>query len=345
MFSADTPQQTAIGPVTPCGWLVEALCAFGVSLNEIEAHLERPVARDQLKRLILPSELYFRLFEWGAERLGNPDLGIEIAAQMTSREFGLLGYLLENSDTLGTWLENITTYHAVFSQDAEFLVTAERGIVALSYRPIAYDGVSPRQDICCTMGMIVRSISVATACGWQPLRCRLTMPRPENVSALENLLGPELQFEQDVNQVEISAQDRALAVPGADPVLFTILKEQADGILSTLSQEGELVSRLRLMITAHLSDGGVDTVRAACALNMSVRKLHRALGERGTSFRRLRKEVLREAARAHLADPDVPVTEIAHRLGFSETSAFTRAFKALEGVTPRDFRMRQLNRR
>lgn len=336
------PHRPDTGPVTPCGWLVEAVHKAGVPLREIETVLERQVEPDRLDRVILPSERYFRFFEWAADRSSDPDLGIHVAAHLTARDFGLLGYLLENSDTLGTWLNNLTTYNGIFSQDARIEVTRAQGLVSLAYRPVVANGIEPLQDIWCSIGMIVHTMRHATGCGWVPLRCRFTTPRPADTAAMEELLCSNLRFGQDSNCIEFPERDLALAIPGADPVLFGLLKGQADGILASLSQEGEIVNRLRLMITAHLSDGGFDTAQAARALKMSVRKLHRELAGRDTSFSKLRGEVVRETARAHLADPNIQITEIAHRLGFSETSAFTRAFKTLEGVTPREFRTRLL---
>ncbi|NVK96758.1 helix-turn-helix transcriptional regulator [Ruegeria pomeroyi] len=336
--------QNTHAPVTPCGWLVAALLEAGVPLAEIEAWLGQRLPPDHRDRTVLPSEQYFRLFEWGAGVTANPDLGIQIAAHLTSRDFGLLGYLLENSDSLGTWLHHLTTYNAVFSQDAEISVMRAQGSVVVGYSPVPVAGFTPLQDIWSSIGMIVHAIRVATRCDWYPARCRFSTPCPADTSALEALLGPELHFDHKTNQIELPVRDLDLAIPGADPVLLEILKRQADGIVATLRQQEEIVSRLRLMITAHLAEGGFDTVRAARALNMSVRKLHRTLAERGTSFRNLRNEVLGETARAHLADPGIQITEIAHRLGFSETSAFTRAFKALEGMTPRDFRARSLGK-
>lgn len=344
MSPATRSMPNGVAPVTPCGWLVDALRDAGVPLARIENWLGHRLDPDRPDRTVLPSAQYFRFFEWGAEVTGNPDLGVHIAAHLTSGDFGLLGYLLENSDTLGTWLDNLTRYNAVFSQDAEISVARSRDMVLVTYSPMPVAEFTPVQDILSSLGMIVHAIRVATACDWFPARCGFATPRPTDVTALADLLGPELHFDQESNQIGFPARDLTLGIPGADPVLLEILKRQADGIVATLRQQDEVVSRLRLMMTAHLAEGGFDTQSAARALNMSVRKLHRVLAERGSSFRGLRKEVLRETARAHLGDPGIQITEIAHRLGYSETSAFTRAFRALEGMTPKEYRARLTGR-
>ena len=60
---------------------------------------------------------------------------------------------------------------------------------------------------------------------------------------------------------------------------------------------------------------------------MSGRTLHRRLGEENTTFRQVVSEVRRELAERHLREGKLTVAEIAFLLGFSEASAFHRAFK------------------
>ena len=45
-----------------------------------------------------------------------------------------------------------------------------------------------------------------------------------------------------------------------------------------------------------------------------------------------------ERAKQLLAQPATPVTEVARRVGFAETSSFSAAFRKLTGVSPRDYR-------
>jgi AraC-like DNA-binding protein len=75
---------------------------------------------------------------------------------------------------------------------------------------------------------------------------------------------------------------------------------------------------------------------------MSVRSLSRRLTEEGTTFRGLVDSVRHELAVARLRDPEVNLAEIAFLLGYSESSAFHRAFKRRTGVTPLEFRREAL---
>jgi len=69
-----------------------------------------------------------------------------------------------------------------------------------------------------------------------------------------------------------------------------------------------------------------------------VSTLRRQLASEGTSVRAIRDEVLRDAAVSALAHGDLPMAAIARHLGFSEASAFTRAFRRWTGSAPSDYR-------
>lgn len=71
---------------------------------------------------------------------------------------------------------------------------------------------------------------------------------------------------------------------------------------------------------------------------MSVRSLQRKLQQSGTSFRQLLDQTREELARQYICDRGADLTEIAFLLGFSEHSAFSRAFKRWTGQTPSDMR-------
>ena len=77
---------------------------------------------------------------------------------------------------------------------------------------------------------------------------------------------------------------------------------------------------------------------------MSTRTLHRRLEEHGRSFRDVISEVRRVRAEAYLRTPAISLAEVAFLLGYSEQSTFQHAFKRWVGVTPGEFRARNLAR-
>jgi AraC-like DNA-binding protein len=73
---------------------------------------------------------------------------------------------------------------------------------------------------------------------------------------------------------------------------------------------------------------------------MSVRTLQRRLVDSGTTFHKVSDAVLARLAAGYLTDPSVSVSEVAFLLGFSEQSAFNRAFRRWTGDSPGRWRRR-----
>lgn len=71
---------------------------------------------------------------------------------------------------------------------------------------------------------------------------------------------------------------------------------------------------------------------------MSRRTLQRRLSELGLTYQRLCDETRHELARRYLDDSSKSVTEVTFLLGFSEQSAFTRAFRRWSGMSPSAYR-------
>ena len=87
-----------------------------------------------------------------------------------------------------------------------------------------------------------------------------------------------------------------------------------------------------------LSSGEPAEERLAEALSMSRRTLQRKLAENGLSYRVILDKIRHDLARRHLGSDEKSLTDIAFMLGFSEQSAFARAFKRWQGVSPSEYR-------
>ena len=84
---------------------------------------------------------------------------------------------------------------------------------------------------------------------------------------------------------------------------------------------------------------------AARELHLSPRTLHRRLQDEGASFRAVKDALRRDLALARLARPGGNVARVAAELGYSEPSAFFRAFQGWTGEAPSAWRRRVLGRR
>lgn len=108
-----------------------------------------------------------------------------------------------------------------------------------------------------------------------------------------------------------------------------------------LKLEGTRVTlsvRVRALIAHQLARGRVGVDAVAAQLHMSRYTLYKKLRQEGLTFASLLEEVRRTQALKYMQDRSKPLVEIAEQLGFSELSAFSRAFKRWMGTSPAEYR-------
>ena len=103
-------------------------------------------------------------------------------------------------------------------------------------------------------------------------------------------------------------------------------------------QQSDIVGRVRVAIQQLLPTAEVTEENVASTVNANVRTLHRRLSQKGMTFRALLRDVRMKTARKYMADDRYSVTDVAFMLGYSDVSAFSRAFRVWFGKSPSEFR-------
>jgi AraC-like DNA-binding protein len=129
-----------------------------------------------------------------------------------------------------------------------------------------------------------------------------------------------------------------------DPALGHWLERQAGNILAHLPASGDVRDEVRSALSSPLTAGEMRIDVVARRLATTPRTLQRRLARAGTSFEFLCDELRKHAAEHYLADPTLSIAEVTYLLGYSEPTAFHRAFKRWYGTTPHTFRARMTSR-
>jgi AraC-like DNA-binding protein len=141
-------------------------------------------------------------------------------------------------------------------------------------------------------------------------------------------------FNADQNRVVFNRSVAEIKIPSADPDLKVLLAEVIEQNLNKLGSAGSLEHGLRTILR-QMMNGTMPTLASLSArAGMSQRTLQRRLQEADTSFQGLLQQVLRESAESLLAQGNLSQGEIAFLLGYSEVSAFSRAYRGWTGHPP-----------
>jgi AraC-like DNA-binding protein len=280
-----------------------------------------------------------RVWERVARVADDPIIGLRMAQAATLKSFGALGQVLPSSSTVLDALRQTARYSALASQGTRVSVASHANTIGVTFVfPERLNDVALTISLWGLTNMALVPLRVAAA-SEKPLliSCTLPSPSPSTVRALRQHYPFEFNAEEDSVLFEKSVG--AIRVPTADADLQTLLAETMDRHLAALgpaaSFEQGMLSVLRTML-----NGEMPTLASlARRSGMSQRTLQRRLAESGTSFQSLLRHVLRETSDQYLARGRLSHGEIAFLLGYSEESAFSRAYRSWTGHPPSEARV------
>jgi AraC-like DNA-binding protein len=175
----------------------------------------------------------------------------------------------------------------------------------------------------------------------RPSAIACAFPAPAEVRVLRERFP--FTFDSPDNRVVFDRRVGDIAIPSADPDLHSLLAETMDRHLAALGPAASFEQGM-LTVLRGMMNGNMPTLASLSRRSgMSQRTLQRRLAESNTSFQRLLRGVLHEASDELLAREDLSHGEIAFLLGYSEESAFSRAYKSWTGHPPGDARSVRTN--
>ncbi|MGP3983927.1 AraC family transcriptional regulator [Streptomyces sp. KR80] len=157
------------------------------------------------------------------------------------------------------------------------------------------------------------------------------------------LFGCPVRFGADRTRAAIDAHWLAAPVVQDESTLEALLRRAPADLLSRREYGTTVAEQVRRVLVRALRGGGTarlpEVAEVAARLAVSPATLRRRLQQEDTSFQRLKDAVRRDAAITGLAEGREPIAELAARLGFSEDTAFHRAFRRWTGTTPGAYRL------
>ncbi|HTU64284.1 MAG TPA: AraC family transcriptional regulator [Polyangiales bacterium] len=204
--------------------------------------------------------------------------------------------------------------------------------VTFEYR-VLEPAIWPRaRDAELTLGFLDGLVRRFAPADFQPLSVTFEHAKDAHSSAFTRAL-----FRHPTNSYSLP---RALLAGTSQPTAATALSA-LQRELAEREQGADLCERMRRAVFALIgSDEPVDLGRVAARCTLSTRSLRRHLAAHGLSFRRELQRLRLEYARCALMHTDLPIDEIARRLGYSEQSALTRAVRRELGASPSQLRER-----
>ncbi|KAB7631846.1 AraC family transcriptional regulator [Verminephrobacter eiseniae] len=278
------------------------------------------------------------LLEIAAKESGRIHLGLDMAGADPPHEVGIVSGLFLYASTVGQALEDLVRFFPIIQTGTTVRLACEQGIARFIYS-IQDPSISDRlQDAAYTLGKICRSLRRATGDAWSLEQVTMAMPAPASLQAYTRFFRAPVVFNAQATALCFPAAFLALPIRTANAERYGNFCAGMAKALPANEDPGLLEDALRAWMKHVLRDSGATLEHAAADFGITPRTLQRRLRGLGIGFVDLRAQVRMETARRMLVDSRLSVACIAEQLGFSEPSAFTRAFRRHTRQSPRAFR-------
>ena len=266
----------------------------------------------------------------------RPYIGLEVGAYIQPSHCGVLGYLSLSCEYLAEALQRFERFQRLLYEGNEAFTQVEGDFVTFSW-PFDY-GYSTRESdevLISSLASYVRMLVGDESL--RPTTIGFVHAKPENVAPYFQILGCDVEFDCKNTYISFPVSMLTLKVEKADPALRALLDQQAHALLDILPNGDQFEQQFYKFVLRAMQDGKPSMEDVASYLKISTRTLHRRLEERGLVFKELLQKTRQQLAQQYLKEGRLTLSEIALLLGYSEQSAFSRAFKQWLGVTPLRF--------
>lgn len=310
---------------------------FGVDAEEVirEAELD-PRLFDDVDSLISQPALG-RLLALSVARTKSDHFGLLVGQRATILSLGIVGRLMQHSDTVGDALQALVANSGIHNRGTASSLAISNGMAIFTYA--AYQPSVGRADHIsdAALAMAINVLKTLSGADWRPTEVFLPRAMPASLKPYRMHFQAPVRFNHEAATLLFPSDHLGRRIAGADPMLRTLLEDRIR-LMRDRSESG-FSDDLRRLLRTRITSKRCSAIEVAGLLAMHRRTLNRRLKHSGLGFRAMTNEVRFEIARQLLGDTQVSLTEIAAVLGYSEASAFTRAFRRWSGQTPISWRI------
>jgi AraC-like DNA-binding protein len=336
------PRTASHGSVSVILPLLDYVESAGLDPDDLLARAG--IAREALadSRSRLPKRRFQVLWRAASQALDDPAIALRVATMVRPSALGVIGHLGSASRSVRNAFETVQRLTPLLWEDFECGLET-RGDVAFlrcgAVRPDSTPGERFTREYAVALTVTLSRLRSAGRTG--PLEARFSYPAPSYAEEYDRILQLPVRFDAGEDGVLLPIAMIDAANPAADAGLIELLERYAAQQLAGIATPMRFGDRVRACIRAAQPTSSLTATQVAERLSVSTRTLRRRLAEEGSSYREIVDEVRADLARHHLGRERRDIDDVALMLGFSDQSAFTKAFRRWTGRTPAEFARRR----
>lgn len=307
----------------------------GLPTDELQ---QLPTPLDAIPNInAVPANHFFELHEFLDQKLGA-GFSVRVGQQMKIDDYGVLGLAWRTCSWVGEIFDRSERYFKLLSDTYVFKVEkgAEISKVYL-YRDAHRRGLELSNEA--TFSATVVVLQAMSEQPIFPVSVAFKHSAPKQLDDYHKAFQCPVLFNQPHNIIAYKTNELQLRTAKADSSINKFLVERVEEEVSGINiNSNKLITDIEQLIEDALPSGIPSVVSIAEILGMSARTLTRRLAEQEITFRDVIQQKQEERAKYLLSKSDASLAQIAFETGFSEQSAFNRAFKRWTGKTPISYR-------
>ena len=314
--------------------VVEYLSQKGVSLDAIWN--KHGVSLEELEdKQFVPFELFADCFRLGEKALQDKAFGLHVGETVSTRHWGQLGYLILAGEDGFESINYIQRYARLITDAMEstFSLDGEHLVCHFHMNPHYFD-----RHACEFFISSILSLGKFMSEGqFRFKEIHFSYQLEASVAIYESVLDCRCLFEQRENKIIVEKSMLAFTSTYRDPRLKKVLEQHALTVLQNLGSSDDLVRDIRSFVLDALPNGAPSLKQVCERFQMSERSLQRMLAKHSLSYQELVDQLRADLAKTYISN-DYSFLDIALLLGYSEQSAFHRAFKRWTGLPPAKYK-------
>ncbi len=296
----------------------------------------KPSDLDQGDTLI-PAIACFHILDMAAEETGCAHFGLELAKRRDIDTYmGVLGDILRAAPTLGDALRNLIELISIHSEISLWQLQQDNEVAYLTCSLInssAYSDVQAQQF---SVAVAWRIIEALLGGHWRPAMVTFTHAKPSQTLPYRQMFSVPVEFDSDSGGLMFHAADLNIELPSYDEENYRNASQKAH--LIQQARQHTIAEEVEILIRKNLEMKIVGQDHVMKFLPFDRRTLQRKLGKYGTSYRALLEKTRMDMAQELLVSSGLSLTVVADRLGYTNQSLFSNAFRKSTGQTPREWR-------
>jgi AraC-like DNA-binding protein len=278
------------------------------------------------------------LFEAAVEKTGDTCVGLHMAQNYHYESSSLIILAMLASPSVEEGIRCLCRYDQYIDTGIETEFNYDRNLASFSARIINPTNCRVDQLNEYLLSFIVKILTTATRQQVPVVEVWFRHDSDRNRQALESFFNAPVKFSQSDNRLLFSREFLKERFFTTNNLLYEILTDALKTYFSSTAERYGFIDAVSREIIRLSTDEAPSMEAVAASLAISPRTLRRRLTEEGYSFQEVKSFAREKRARYYLSHTSLSLSEIAFELGYSELSAFSRAFRTWTGETPQVYR-------